>query len=38
MQELKRLAVHGFLHLHGYDHAADMGEMEALQEKLVRRR
>jgi probable rRNA maturation factor len=36
-QELKRLTVHGFLHLHGYDHTADRGEMEALQEKLVRR-
>ena len=37
LQELKRLAVHGFLHLHGYDHTADRGAMTSLQEKLVRR-
>jgi ssRNA-specific RNase YbeY (16S rRNA maturation enzyme) len=33
-----RLVVHGLLHLAGYDHAADRGEMEALQERLVRGR
>jgi len=38
MQELKRLSVHGFLHLFGLDHTADRGEMELLQEKLVRRK
>ena len=38
VQELKRLSVHGFLHLFGLDHTADRGEMELLQEKLVRRK
>jgi probable rRNA maturation factor len=37
-EEVHRLVVHGLLHLAGYDHAADRGEMEALQERLVRGR
>jgi probable rRNA maturation factor len=34
-QELFTLMVHGILHLAGYDHEADKGEMLALQELLV---
>lgn len=37
-EELHRLVVHGFLHLNGYDHTRDRGEMEALQERLVKGR
>jgi probable rRNA maturation factor len=33
---LPTLAVHGLLHLLGYDHEADEGEMLALQDELVR--
>ncbi len=36
-QELRVLLVHGFLHLVGYDHERDAGEMERL-ERLLRRR
>jgi probable rRNA maturation factor len=32
---LETLAVHGLLHLLGYDHEADDGEMLALQDRLV---
>jgi probable rRNA maturation factor len=32
---LENLAVHGLLHLLGYDHEADDGEMLALQDRLV---
>jgi len=32
---LETLAVHGLLHLLGYDHEADAGEMLALQDRLV---
>jgi rRNA maturation RNase YbeY len=35
-QEVKVLALHGILHLMGYDHAADQGEMAALEAKLRR--
>lgn len=35
--EVKVLLIHGTLHLLGFDHEADSGEMEAL-EKVVRRR
>jgi probable rRNA maturation factor len=32
---LEALAVHGLLHLLGYDHETDAGEMLALQDRLV---
>ncbi len=33
-KELKILIIHGFLHLLGYDHETDHGEMRALERKL----
>jgi probable rRNA maturation factor len=33
-RELEILALHGFLHVLGYDHETDNGEMEALEKKL----
>jgi len=35
-QELKTLALHGYLHLLGYDHEKDDGEMMRLQSRLER--
>jgi probable rRNA maturation factor len=35
-QELLTLMLHGILHLVGYDHETDTGEMAALQEKLLK--
>jgi probable rRNA maturation factor len=35
--ELDRLLVHGYLHLLGYDHETDEGEMDALEARLRRR-
>jgi probable rRNA maturation factor len=35
--ELKVLMLHGVLHLLGYDHETDSGEMEQLEQKLRRR-
>jgi probable rRNA maturation factor len=35
--ETDRLVVHGFLHLLGYDHETDDGQMEALEGRLRRR-
>ena len=34
-EPLETLAVHGLLHLLGYDHEVDDGEMLALQDRLV---
>jgi rRNA maturation RNase YbeY len=33
-REMDRLLVHGYLHLLGYDHETDDGEMDALEEKV----
>ena len=35
--ELRMLIIHGLLHLHGYDHEADSGEMLRLERRLRRR-
>jgi probable rRNA maturation factor len=34
-EPLETLAVHGLLHLLGYDHESDRGEMLALQDRMV---
>ena len=34
---LRRLALHGFLHLTGYDHETDNGEMRAIEIRLRRK-
>jgi probable rRNA maturation factor len=36
-REVRRLLIHGILHLLGYDHEMDAGEMAQLEKKLVRR-
>lgn len=36
-KNVERLALHGFLHLMGYDHETDNGEMRALELRLRRR-
>jgi probable rRNA maturation factor len=36
-REIDRLLLHGLLHLMGYDHETDDGEMDALESKLRRR-
>jgi probable rRNA maturation factor len=36
-REIDRLLLHGLLHLMGYDHETDRGEMDALEKKLRRR-
>jgi len=35
--EIRKLLVHGMLHLLGYDHEADNGEMTHLQNRILRR-
>jgi probable rRNA maturation factor len=36
-REIERLLVHGYLHLLGFDHETDTGEMEALEAALRKR-
>ena len=36
LEELQVLSLHGLLHLLGYDHQADQGEMETLEGRLRR--
>ena len=35
--ELRVLILHGMIHLAGYDHETDQGEMERLEQRLRRR-
>ena len=37
-EEITRLIVHGYLHLLGYDHLTDKGEMRAIEKSLLRER
>ena len=36
-REIDRLLLHGLLHLSGYDHETDRGEMDALERRIRRR-
>ena len=35
--EIRRLALHGLLHVMGYDHETDTGQMNRLERRLLRR-
>jgi len=37
-KELRKLLVHGIVHLLGYDHETDQGQMNRLQTNLLRRK
>lgn len=37
-KEIRKLLVHGILHLLGYDHETDKGQMNRIQARLVRRK
>ena len=36
-ENIRRLVLHGLLHLHGYDHETDRGEMRKIERRLRRK-